>query len=163
METTFGTAPMMCNADPAAAKALVGRVHMVADAILRRAASGADTTALTDLYFLLCDEQRDSEVSALDKVRAQHAEMAAWLERYSYGSSTYTAVAERVSLESLGRDRATAVEMLAERTALLRVGVLQALEAGESESGVARQAGVDRMTVRKWAGKLGGETNPGDA
>lgn len=30
---------------------------------------------------------------------------------------------------------------------------LQALAEGESESAVARTLGVDRMTVRKWAGK----------
>lgn len=56
-------------------------------------------------------------------------------------------------LEVLGRERAEAVSMLAEKTAALRVVVLEALAAGESEVSVARRASVDRMTVREWAGK----------
>jgi hypothetical protein len=58
-----------------------------------------------------------------------------------------------VDLARLGQDRADASVVLAERTAVLRAGVLRALEAGDSEVSVARTAGVDRMTVREWAGK----------
>lgn len=157
MEVPFGAAPMANGQDPAAAKALVARMHMMADAILRqvqrgKAAGGADVVALVDLYFLLAEEPRH-EGYRLEKVRDQHAEMTAWLQRYSYGDNPYPAVAASVDLAALGRDRAEAAEFLAERTALLRVGVLQALDAGDSEVAVARAAGVDRMTVRKWAGK----------
>lgn len=59
-----------------------------------------------------------------------------------------------VDLEALGRARREALSVLAERTAVLRAGVLRALEApGASETTVARQAGVSRGTVREWAGK----------
>jgi hypothetical protein len=59
-----------------------------------------------------------------------------------------------LDLEALARARAEAAAVLAERTAALRDAVLQALASGESEASAARRAGVDRMTVRKWAGKL---------
>lgn len=58
-----------------------------------------------------------------------------------------------VELATLGRDRAEAQRVLTEKTAILRAGVLRALDEGRSEVEVARTAGVDRMTVRKWAGK----------
>lgn len=61
--------------------------------------------------------------------------------------------AGEVDLAKLGRDRADASVVLAERTSILRAAVLRALEAGDSEVSVARTAGVDRMTVREWAGK----------
>lgn len=58
-----------------------------------------------------------------------------------------------VGLAKLGRERADAKRVLDEKTAILRAGVLRALEDGRAEAEVARTAGVDRMTVRKWAGK----------
>lgn len=58
-----------------------------------------------------------------------------------------------VDLAKLGRERADARRVLDEKTAILRAGVLRALEDGRAEAEVARTAGVDRMTVRKWAGK----------
>lgn len=42
---------------------------------------------------------------------------------------------------------------LADVSGLLREAVLEKLAAGGSESEVAREAGVDRMTVRHWQGK----------
>lgn len=58
-----------------------------------------------------------------------------------------------VDLAKLGRDRADAKRVLREVTATLRAGVVQALTEGRSESEVARTAGIDRQTVRAWAGK----------
>lgn len=58
-----------------------------------------------------------------------------------------------VNLATLGRERADAKRKFDEATAVLRAGVLRALEEGRAEAEVARTAGVDRMTVRKWAGK----------
>lgn len=59
-----------------------------------------------------------------------------------------------VNLEALGQARTKAKAAVEEATAVLRAGVLRAMEApGSSEAQIAREAGVDRMTVRKWAGK----------
>lgn len=58
-----------------------------------------------------------------------------------------------VDLTALGEARRAAKEAFDETTAVLRAGVLRALEAGRAEAEVARAAGVDRMTVRSWAGK----------
>jgi hypothetical protein len=58
-----------------------------------------------------------------------------------------------LDLEALGRDRAKAKAAYDEATAALRAGVLRALEAGRHEAEVARTAGLNRMTVRTWAGK----------
>lgn len=49
------------------------------------------------------------------------------------------------------REQAIAAER--EATAILRAACLRELEAGRAEAEVARQAGVDRMALRKWAGK----------
>ncbi len=58
-----------------------------------------------------------------------------------------------VDLGLLGRARHDAKTAFDEATATLRAGVLRALEDGRAEAEVARAAGVDRMTVRAWAGK----------
>lgn len=58
-----------------------------------------------------------------------------------------------IDLVALGRARKDAKRKFDEATAILRAGVLRALEEGRAEAEVARQAGVDRMTVRSWAGK----------
>lgn len=58
-----------------------------------------------------------------------------------------------VDLVSLGQARAEARRAYDEATAVLRAGVLRALEEGFAEAGAARAAVVDRMTVRAWAGK----------
>jgi hypothetical protein len=58
-----------------------------------------------------------------------------------------------VDLGELGRARADAKRAADEATAILRAGVLRALEEGREETEVARTAGVDRQTVRAWAGK----------
>lgn len=49
-------------------------------------------------------------------------------------------------LQALGQARRDSI-------AALKAGVLEALAAGMSEQEAARRAGVDRMTVRAWAGK----------
>lgn len=56
-------------------------------------------------------------------------------------------------LAQLAAARADTKEAYDKQTRLLRNAVLNALKAGHSEVQVARVAGVDRMTVRKWAGK----------
>jgi transposase len=57
------------------------------------------------------------------------------------------------TLVELGQRRTALREELKELTARLEVAAKADLAAGKSESEVAREAGVDRMTVRKWAGK----------
>lgn len=56
-------------------------------------------------------------------------------------------------LATLGDNLQTARGELLYRTEKAREGALAALAEGESESAVAKALGVDRMTVRKWAGK----------
>lgn len=58
-----------------------------------------------------------------------------------------------VDLHALGEARRKAKEEYEEANAILRAGVLRALEEGRAEAEVARTAGVDRQTVRSWAGK----------
>lgn len=59
--------------------------------------------------------------------------------------------AEDLTVLAAERDRAA--EVGREATARLKAGVLRALEEGRSEAEVARTAGIDRMTLRAWAGK----------
>lgn len=63
-----------------------------------------------------------------------------------------------IDLGALAGKRRQAKEAFDEATAVLRAGVLRALEDGRSEVEVARVAEVDRMTVRSWQGK-GKNTN----
>jgi hypothetical protein len=58
-----------------------------------------------------------------------------------------------VSLADAASERETVKALLAEKTAILKAVALQALEEGRSEVEVAREARVDRMTIRSWAGK----------
>ncbi|WP_431935762.1 hypothetical protein [Micromonospora sp. RP3T] len=59
-----------------------------------------------------------------------------------------------VDLVKLGRDRTDARRVFDEKTAILRAGVLRALEQGtHNESSAAREAGVTRDTIRTWLGK----------
>jgi DNA-directed RNA polymerase specialized sigma24 family protein len=74
-------------------------------------------------------------------------------EEYSYYQVQVYPPLGGIDLAKLGRTRQDAQRALADATSLLRAGVLRALEEGRSEAEVARSAGVDRMTVRSWAGK----------
>lgn len=58
-----------------------------------------------------------------------------------------------VTLNDAATDRDKAKTVLAEKTAILKAVALQALEEGRTEAEVAREARVDRMTIRSWAGK----------
>lgn len=58
-----------------------------------------------------------------------------------------------LTLEELGRRRTELRERLAEVTELIKPRALAELEAGKSEVEVARESGIDRMTLRKWQGK----------
>jgi hypothetical protein len=58
-----------------------------------------------------------------------------------------------MTLEQLAVRRAELRGELADVFELLRVAALEKLAGGSNESEVARDAGVDRMTVRKWQGK----------
>jgi len=58
-----------------------------------------------------------------------------------------------VSLTEAARERETAKAAFNEKTAILKAAALQALEEGRAEAEVAREARVDRMTIRSWAGK----------
>lgn len=69
-----------------------------------------------------------------------------------------------INLDALGQERIDAKRVFDEKTSILRAAVLRSLEGFTDENGteipprseaeVARVAGVDRMTVRAWAGKL---------
>lgn len=59
----------------------------------------------------------------------------------------------REALELAAQQHAGAREALAEAREALREAVLASLAEGMPESQAARLAGVDRMTVRSWAGK----------
>ncbi len=74
-------------------------------------------------------------------------------EEQGYRNVRIYAPVGSVDLAALGRARTEAERVLAEHTAMLRAGVLRALEAGRSESEVALTGGINRSTVRKWAGK----------
>ena len=56
-------------------------------------------------------------------------------------------------LDAAGRYLRLSREALDAALERSRVLALEALEAGISEAQVSRRAGVDRMTVRRWAGK----------
>jgi hypothetical protein len=57
------------------------------------------------------------------------------------------------TLAELGARRTAMREELKDLTARLEAAAKAALAAGMPEAQVAREAQVDRMTVRKWAGK----------
>lgn len=56
-------------------------------------------------------------------------------------------------LEKLGAERAQLKQAEQETTSKLRATVHRAAARGFAEADIARRAGVDRMTVRKWLGK----------
>jgi hypothetical protein len=58
-----------------------------------------------------------------------------------------------IDLTKLGKGLADARELVRERTEILKAAVHRAHEDGRAEAEIARQAGVDRMTVRSWLGK----------
>src|SRR6266403_2258730 len=58
-----------------------------------------------------------------------------------------------VTLGEAADEREGAKSVFDEKTAILKAVVLQALDEGRAEAEVAREARVDRMTVRSWAGK----------
>jgi DNA invertase Pin-like site-specific DNA recombinase len=53
----------------------------------------------------------------------------------------------------LGRARPEARRDFDEKTSILRAAVLRAVEENRAEAEIAREAGIDRMTVREWSGK----------
>ncbi|MFF8100205.1 hypothetical protein ACF07S_10575 [Streptomyces sp. NPDC016640] len=61
--------------------------------------------------------------------------------------------AASISLTDAAGEREKVKVELAEKTAALKAVALQALEDGRAEAEVAREARVDRMTIRSWAGK----------
>ncbi|MDF2969264.1 MAG: hypothetical protein K0Q93_3042 [Nocardioidaceae bacterium] len=58
-----------------------------------------------------------------------------------------------IDLARYGRELAAARREVEEATAIVRAAVIRAAEQGRAEAEIARTAGVDRMTVRKWVGK----------
>jgi hypothetical protein len=60
---------------------------------------------------------------------------------------------KEVTLAELGARRSALREELKDLTVRLEVAAKAELAAGRGESEVAREAQVDRMTVRKWLGK----------
>jgi hypothetical protein len=88
---------------------------------------------------------------------ADTADAAEWLhakmESDHYRQVRTVPPAGGVDLAKLGRERNSDKRTYGASNAALKTGVLAALADGRSESEVARTAGIDRMTVRKWAGK----------
>jgi hypothetical protein len=58
-----------------------------------------------------------------------------------------------IDLRWYGLELTEARRVVEEKTEILRAAVLRAAEAGRAEAEIARVAGIDRMTVRKWLGK----------
>jgi hypothetical protein len=58
-----------------------------------------------------------------------------------------------LTLIELGRRRTELRERLDEVTALIKPLALAELAAEKPEAQVARESGIDRMTLRKWQGK----------
>lgn len=58
-----------------------------------------------------------------------------------------------LDLREYGRRLGAARLALDEQMFIARAAALRALEEGQAEAAVARELRVDRMTVRKWAGK----------
>lgn len=58
-----------------------------------------------------------------------------------------------LTLIELGRRRSELRERLDEVTALIKPMALAELAGGKPEAQVARESGIDRMTLRKWQGK----------
>jgi DNA-binding CsgD family transcriptional regulator len=72
---------------------------------------------------------------------------------YLYGTTKVIPSQDPVDLAVLGRARYDALRTADEATATLRAAVLREAELGRAEAWIAREAGIDRMTVRKWLGK----------
>lgn len=62
-------------------------------------------------------------------------------------------LASRRQLDTAGEKLSAAREALKAAMDAARIAALNSLEHGTPESVVAQELGVDRMTVRKWAGK----------
>lgn len=58
-----------------------------------------------------------------------------------------------LTLAELGSRRTELRERLDEVTALIKPLALAELASGKPEAQVARESGIDRMTLRKWQGK----------
>lgn len=70
-----------------------------------------------------------------------------------YDPADLVAMVDAADLSSVGRDRRAALAAAADSTERLKAAAVSAIDDGRSEAEVARQAGVDRMTVRAWLGK----------
>jgi hypothetical protein len=78
--------------------------------------------------------------------------------RARYENGGYTGIKVHAPIGSgdlaeLGRARAEARRDFDEKTSILRAAVLRAVEENRAEAEIAREAGIDRMTVREWSGK----------
>jgi hypothetical protein len=58
-----------------------------------------------------------------------------------------------VDLPAIGVALAAARRALSEQMDIARAAALRAIDEERPEAAIARELGVDRMTVRKWAGK----------
>jgi hypothetical protein len=108
----------------------------------------------------LDDEDGSSVAETLnDRISAKLAEHGVtadgeWLGDWSAADIVTEVLRARDDLEALGSARAAALVEAGYRTGLLAVAVRRAMQRpGANESEISRRAQVDRMTVRKWAGK----------
>ena len=68
-----------------------------------------------------------------------------------------TTITTLTEVQLRGRDYARALRRMERAKSVLREAVLNAVEDGHPEARIAREAGVDRMTVRSWQGKRDGK------
>ena len=98
---------------------------------------------------------RRGEAAAVYAETADQAEQIKerWQEQGRYQVRVYPPEGS-FDLAPLTKARQDAIAAERDATAILRAAVIREHERGRSEVELARQADVDRMTVRKWLGKV---------
>lgn len=104
----------------------------------------------------LSDEQLDELLRIADDIAEQYPEEDDVADREAALAAAYRLMVEAPEdlIADLGRERADARQ--AERKALIalrQIAVTRINNGDATEAGFADQAGIDRMTVRKWLGK----------
>jgi DNA invertase Pin-like site-specific DNA recombinase len=98
---------------------------------------------------------RKDEARVTYAMTGEEAEQIAanYREQWGYYQIAVHAPEGSIDLTKFGKELAAARTVVREKTEILRAAVNRAAEEGRAEAEIARQAGVDRMTVRSWLGK----------
>jgi hypothetical protein len=96
--------------------------------------------------------QGESRVDYCDTAEAAELRREVLIEEGHYQVRVWPP-AGAVDLPPIGRTLAAARRAEREQADLARAATLRAAEEGRPEAAIARELGVDRMTVRKWLGK----------